>query len=398
MLLTLSFCSGYPDLNIEKPKAEILNQGVYLSAEIQPQANLHDYVVKLRWNKDLVSDGELIIRKFEISPVSGLVSGDNSVDGSENRTVGRAGPVSVKFIQGMALKYDSGNRIDSVVFSRKQYRYELWSGDQNIDSVDLIIPQDLDLRVKDLELDSSLSHVGRIYLGKDRSLITNGFDVSWNLFELYADSGSKIQTFKPKNDAFPGKSSGYLNLNIQKYSGDLLIDWRGKRGGAGATGKTQEKQGTKGARGNPAKYRSGHTVPDGDGGREYNPGECLAHPTNGARGGNGLRGYIGEKGGAGGDLNSIVINIKESVDNRAPKLISQAGSGGVGGEGGSGGVGGEGGEPGQHEGNCSRAQKGPRGLWGRKGPQGKNGEQGKIRGIQCMIVEGLVLKGKCENL
>ncbi len=366
----LNFCSAYPDLKVDRPPAEVFSQGVYLSAQVKPEERLHSYVVELKWDENVRQSGNLVVRKFQ----------ENGLN-----------------LKNMSLQGTYSKMLDPEAREGETYRYELWSGENNIDTVVVGIPVDLDLTKEDLILESSTLNVGRLHLGVGRTLITNGYDINWNLFELVASPKSKIATFRNASGDGVGKPSGKLNLTVQKYEGFLEVDWRGQDGASGITGPNTIGRGEKGPRGQPGKYRPSHTS-GGPDGREFEPGECLRHPTNGGRGQQGPRGGKGNVGFRGGVLEKINITIANSVDRQRPRLYAAPGNGGAGGKGGMGGLGGFGGDPGDPDRGCPKASSGPEGQRGERGLDGPQGLQGSISGPICLKVEGITLEGKCDIL
>lgn len=359
--LGLTQCAAYPDLAVEKPKADILHQSVYISAEVKAQAQLHNYIVELNWNKELKGTDGLLLRKF-------------GEDG--------------KLMKNTALAGFGGSLIDGDVAENQTYRYELWNSVQILDEVVIHVPIDLDLRHVDYSLEVDDLLVGRIYLGKDRKLVTNGRDIDWKLLELSAEAGAKLQNFNVWTGAGVGQNSGVLKLEIAQYQGDLTIEWRGQNGAQGARGADAHGRGAKGVGGSDgSSARAGGDSPS-----------CFREPTDGGRGHQGPRGGTGHDGLKGGDLEAIEVSVLDSVDGRPPKLIASSGSGGLGGDGGSGGRGGEGGDPGRSSYDCRKASRGPEGSRGIQGAQGNRGEAGQVLGQVCLRVEGLTLQGKCEKL
>lgn len=223
--------------------------------------------------------------------------------------------------------------------------------------------------------------VKRVFLSRETSLLTNGFNVEIVTEELISEKG-RIETFFVNDQALNGtngRSAGTLKITAKHAQGLMTIIMRGEHGGHGI-------------KGTPYAQRAPDGLPPTNGQRICECRKCRTQDfllscscattgADGTDGANGAKGRTGGNGGSGGDTGTLKVEIEEGSA-FVLKTESFVGLGGNAGEGGDGQLGGH--APSGNGGACS-GNPGRTGLNGPHGDNGKKGRDGK-HGQVCVYI------------
>lgn len=371
-LVFLKACSPYPDLSslkrssdnpevphLKTPQAEIPPQAeIETGSSVILEGPLATYSVELKWNLGRETYDSVVIERVQI-------------DKPERRIVA-------------TLPGTSNTFKDTLVPHNTNFLYFVYgitsTRSSELAEISVKTPRDFIVNGKLHLTEDLVGQFGRFVMGKDSTIVTQGFATDIQVEYLSADSGARFVSFEPELPALvgEGRASGSIRILSQKAYGRLQIQAWGQKGAMGSPGANAQGRGARG-QDSKGKCRSMGRM---------EPPECYCE-RDATPGWPGPRGGDGGMGHRGGDSSPVLIEIQDPYSQFLVNVEQRAG---LGGDGGPGGLGGPGGEPGKSLEHCLGNP--PHGPQGENGSTGMNGPSGQILGF-CIKI-GNARTGHCH--
>lgn len=329
----------------------------FLTVKVQPTAQPEKYIVYFSWPK--IEDG-----KF----------------------------VRIRLDKTLAVVNPKQSDFNHEVFHDQvlTYTFEILDAASKIEKVfpkQIKIPRDFVVRDgQSTFTEDTRLNVNRIFILKDKSLQTNGYNIELVANELRSENGI-IETFPEDNKAATdndGKSGGKLTIKVQSATGDLKILMRGQNGGDGSKGEAYPNRAADGA-----AAGSGNRMCECIGKNclilEATHCYCESKGSNGGNGTDGSQGHNGNRAGHGGNAGELNIAVQDGreFDLQTYAFKGLAGNPGEGGEGQDGGIGGQ--RPKTIEAEKCGGDPGGNGSKGSSGNRGASGNDGNL-GLMCIYI------------